>query len=88
MLDEYGQHDYNVILKSRQLGISTLPPAYSLWMMLFNADKNILCIATSKDIIRKNLVTKKFVLCMKGLPQWLKTAIVENNKLSLIFKKW
>ena len=84
VLDEYGQHDYNVILKSRQLGISTLTAAYSLWMMLFNPDKNILCIATAKDTA-KNLVTKVRIM-YEGLPQWLKTAIVENNKLSLIFK--
>ena len=35
--------------------------------------------------IRKNLVTKVRMM-YDGLPQWLKTAIVENNKLSLIFK--
>ena len=84
VLKEYQENDYNVVLKSRQLGISTLSAAYSLWMMLFHADKNILCIATSKDTA-KNLVTKVRVM-YEGLPQWLKTAIVENNKLSLIFK--
>ena len=33
------QHNrYNVILKSRQLGISTLSAGYALWSMLFNED--------------------------------------------------
>ena len=84
VLDEFEKHDYNVVLKSRQLGISTLSAAYALWMMLFHNDKNILCIATSKDTA-KNLVTKVRIM-YEGLPNWLKTAIVENNKLSLIFK--
>ena len=84
VLKEYQNHDYNVILKSRQLGISTLSAAYSLWMMLFQNDKNILVIATSKDTA-KNLITKVRIM-YEGLPAWLKTAIVENNKLSLIFK--
>jgi len=84
VLDEFEAHDYNVVLKSRQLGISTLSAAYALWMMLFHNDKNILCIATSKDTA-KNLVTKVRIM-YEGLPNWLKTAIVENNKLSLIFK--
>ena len=84
VLDEYQNNDYNVILKSRQLGISTLSPAYSLWMMLFQNDKNILVIATSKDTA-KNLITKVRIM-YEALPAWLKTAIVENNKLSLIFK--
>ena len=84
VLDEYQSNDYNVILKSRQLGISTLSAAYSLWMMLFQNDKNILVIATTKDTA-KNLITKVRVM-YEALPAWLKTAIVENNKLSLVFK--
>ena len=84
VLKEYQEHDYNIVLKSRQLGISTLSAAYSLWLMLFHADKNILCIATTKDTA-KNLVTKVRIM-YEGLPAWLKTAIVENNKLSLVFK--
>ena len=84
VLKEYQANDYNVILKSRQLGISTLSAAYSLWMMLFQNDKNILVIATTKDTA-KNLITKVRVM-YEALPAWLKTAIVENNKLSLVFK--
>ena len=84
VLDEYQNNDYNVILKSRQLGISTLSAAYSLWMMLFQNDKNMLVIATTKDTA-KNLITKVRVM-YDALPAWLKTAIVENNKRSLVFK--
>ena len=84
VLKEYEKNDYNVILKSRQLGISTLSAAYALWMMLFQNDKNVLCIATTKDTA-KNIVTKVRIM-YEGLPSWLKTQIVENNKLSLIFK--
>ena len=62
VLKEYQKNDYNVVLKSRQLGISTLSAAYSLWLMLFHNDKNVLCIATTKDTA-KNLLLK-FVLCM------------------------
>ena len=29
-------HDYNIILKARQLGISTLSAGYSLWLMNFH----------------------------------------------------
>ena len=48
MLSEFVDNRYNIILKSRQLGISTLSAGYSLWMMLFNQDKNILVIAKIK----------------------------------------
>ena len=75
---------YSIILKSRQLGISTLSAGYSLWTMLFQSDKNILVIAKDKDTA-KNLVTKVRVM-YQGLPSWLKTAVDEDNKLSLRFK--
>ena len=83
-LEQFGQKDYNIILKSRQLGISTISAGYSLWMMLFHEDKNVLVIATKQDVA-KNLVTK--VREMHAyLPSWLKGTAVEDNKLSLRFK--
>jgi hypothetical protein len=84
VLKAYQENDYNIVLKSRQLGISTLSAAYALWMMLFHNDKNVLCIATTKDTA-KNIVTKVRIM-YDGLPSWLKTQIIENNKLSLVFK--
>jgi len=73
-----------LINKGRQLGISTLVAAYSLWFMLFFPDKNILCIAT-KQSTAKNLVTKvKFMY--ENLPSWLKVGFEEKNKLTLRLK--
>ena len=74
---------YNVILKSRQLGISTLSAGYALWSMLFNEDFNVLVIATTQDVA-KNLVSKVQIM-NENLPSWLKTNIITNNKLSLKF---
>jgi len=72
---------YSIILKSRQLGISTLSAGYSLWLMLFHKDKNVLCIATKQETA-KNMVTKvKFMY--ENLPSWLKIGADENNKLAL-----
>ena len=75
------ENPYSIILKSRQLGISTLTAGYSLWLMLFHKDKNVLCIATKQETAR-NMVTKvKFMY--DNLPSWLKIDAPENNKLSL-----
>ena len=57
VLTHMHKEDYVIINKSRQLGISTLCSAYSLWMMLFHKDKNVLCIATKQETA-KNMVTK------------------------------
>ena len=81
VLKLYQDNPYSIVLKSRQLGISTLCAGYSLWLMLFHKDKNILCIATKQETA-KNMVTKvKFMY--ENLPSWLKINAAENNKLNL-----
>ena len=82
-LKEFKGNDYNIILKSRQLGISTLTAGYSLWCMLFNEDFNSLVIATKQDVA-KNLVTKVRIM-HQYLPSWLRGETIEDNKLSLRF---
>lgn len=78
------KNDRSIILKSRQLGISTLTAGLSLWMMLFQKDKSILVVATKQDTA-KNLITKiKFMY--DNLPSWLQIGFVENNKLALRLK--
>jgi len=83
-LTELRDNRYNIILKSRQLGISTLTAGFALWSMLFNEDFNVLVIATTQEVA-KNLVNKVQIM-NEMLPSWLKTEIVSNNKLSLKFK--
>lgn len=70
VLSLWQKYPEDIILKSRQLGISTLEAGYDLWLMLFNRDKTVLCIATKQDTA-KNMVTKvKFMY--NNLPSWLK----------------
>ena len=80
-LEQFQHHEYNIILKSRQLGISTISAGYSLWMMLFQQDKNVLVIATKQEVA-KNLVTKVREM-HNYLPSWLKGTTVEDNKLKI-----
>lgn len=69
VIDALEQHRYNIIVKSRQLGISTTTAAYALWLALFHRDKNILCIAT-KLSTAQNFITKVKV-AFHSLPKWL-----------------
>ena len=52
LMTDFNDNRFNVILKSRQLGISTLSAGYSLWLMLFHEDKNILVIATKQEVAK------------------------------------
>lgn len=70
-----------IVLKSRQLGISTLAAGYALWLLTFFKDKNVLCLATTQATAR-NLV-KKVIFAYEQLPKWLQVPYKSKNKLSM-----
>jgi hypothetical protein len=83
-LKDFVDHRFNIILKSRQLGISTLGAAYAVWLAVFYRDKNILVIAT-KLSVAMNFI-KKVKVALKGMPRWLLLPeIVSNNKQTVEF---
>lgn len=83
LINTFLEHDRTLILKSRQLGISTLVAGYVLWLTLFHDDKNVLIIAINQDV-SKNMITKIKVM-NELLPSWLKRKTVEDNRLSMRF---
>jgi hypothetical protein len=83
LLGDYDDYRFNVILKGRQLGISTITAAYICWMLLFYRDKNVLVIAT-KFQTAANLV-KKVKSMMLYLPPWLQIASIKiDNRTSFV----
>ena len=62
------ENRFNIILKSRQMGISTLTAGLTVWSMVFNEDYNVLVIAIKQDTA-KNLITKIRVM-HEMLPSW------------------
>ena len=82
-LEAFVDNRFNIVLKARQIGLSTLVAGYALWLMLFNNDQNVLVIAT-KQSTAKNLVTKVRVM-HQNLPVWLRGECTEDNKLNLSF---
>ena len=83
LLEDFEDHRFNVILKARQLGISTVTAAYVAWMMMFHREKNVLVIAT-KFNTAANLV-KKVKAIIKNLPEWLRISTVDiDNRTSFV----
>lgn len=80
-LKDFHTFDFNIVLKSRQMGISTLVAAYSLWLMLFHTDKNILVISKTQEVAKE--IVSKVRFANDNLPSWLKRQALDNNKLSL-----
>jgi len=82
-LKDFQQSRFNIILKSRQLGLSTISAAYATWLAIFYKDKNILVIAT-KLATAQNFIRKVHVL-LQSLPQWLLMPKFEPSKQQISF---
>lgn len=83
LLKDFEDYRFNVILKARQLGISTITAAYVAWLMMFHREKNVLVIAT-KFNTAANLV-KKVKAIIKNLPPWLRISNVDiDNRTSFV----
>ncbi len=83
-LKDFIDNRFNIVLKSRQLGMSTLVAAYSVWMAVFQREKNILIIATKLSVAQNFIVKVKTMI--RSLPKWLMLPdIVSNNKQQIQF---
>ena len=83
-VEDFNDHRFNIILKARQLGLSTTSAAYITWLILFHRNKNVVVMAT-KLATASNLV-KKVKLAMKSLPEWMmisKITIDNRNSFEL-----
>ena len=83
-VSDFNKHRFNIILKSRQLGLSTLVAAYSVWQAIFYKEKNILIIAT-KLAVAQNFI-RKVKTYIKSMPSWLLVPVITaNNKQQVEF---
>lgn len=80
----FKEHRFNIVLKARQLGISTVTAAYATWLALFHRDKQVLIIATKRPTA-VNFI-KKVKAIISHLPAWLKISpTVTNNTQAIEF---
>jgi len=91
LLKDFEDYRYNIILKSRQLGISTLSAGYITWFVLFKESKFVAIVANKRDVAAN--VLKKIKTILKRLPDWMikATASVETDNayaISLTNESW
>jgi len=83
-IDDFQDHRFNIILKSRQQGLSTLSAAYAVWLALFKREQNILIIATKLKVAQNFIVKVKSMI--RSLPKWLVLPEkVSDNKQEIVF---
>jgi len=68
-INAFQEHRFTIVNKSRQLGLSTVSAAFSLWLALFRRDQCIVVIATKLEVA-KNFISK-VKLMFDSLPEWL-----------------
>jgi len=76
-LDDFEAHRFNIILKSRQMGISTITAGYSLWKTIFYENQNILVIATKLSVAQNFIKKVKYMLA--SMPSWLVIPKIETE---------
>jgi len=79
IVKDFEDYRFNIVLKARQLGLSTTGAAYITWLLLFHRNKNVVIMATKLDTAG-NLV-KKVKLAMKSVPKWMMISkiIIDNR---------
>lgn len=80
LLNDFKEHRFNIILKARQLGISTIVAGYAAWMLLFRREKQVMVVAT-KFKTAANLVIKVKKM-LKTLPDWMMIADIKIDNQS------
>lgn len=78
-----GFDKYNVVLKSRQLGITSISCALSLWYALTGANNH--CLLISYSIDSADIIFDKLKFIYNNLPDAIKLKDIANNRKELKF---
>ena len=82
LIEAFNKNRFNIVLKSRQVGISTLIAGYIAHTIYFKQDKNVLVVAT-KQQVAMNLI-RIIKIIFKNLPSWLTLSKISiDNKQSI-----
>jgi hypothetical protein len=81
-LRKFHEHQNNIILKSRQTGLSVITAGYVAWRLLFRYDEKILIIANDgAGAVRFLETVKQFI---EHTPVWLKPDAIEQDNTKKI----
>lgn len=81
---DFVKHRLNVVVKARQLGMSTTVAAYAAWLALFHKHQNIMVIATKRSTAQNFI--RKVKIIVKNVPKWMMLAqVVRDNQQEIEF---
>lgn len=77
LIHSFHQHDFNIVLASRQVGKSITSASYLLWYAMFNFDKTIL-IASNKNAGAMEMIYR-IRFAYENLPFWIKPGVADDG---------
>jgi len=80
-LKDLFKYDYTIMLKARQMGMTTLLSAYALWLMVFQENKEVLALSYKQNKARN--IIKKIKRMHNNLPSWMQETMPINNQLEV-----
>ncbi len=89
LLDMFQKKDRIVILKARQMGISTVTAGYVTWKIIFESNQNVVIVATDRETAKELMDKVKKIL--NELPEWMRdtlnlTKLITNNDREIKLK--
>lgn len=86
LLSDFGLYKYNLVLKARQLGFTTLISGYALWLALMHDDQ-VIDIFADKELNAKKII-KRLRYAYRSLPSWLKDTLPKPVLTNLTNWTW
>jgi len=85
-IEAWHNNRYNIVLKARQIGFSTLAAAYAFWLVFFWPDRFIVMLSRTEREAAKLLQKSKYGY--RWLPQWMKErgpSQITDHQLKMVF---
>lgn len=80
-LNSYQNNRFNITLKSRQTGFSTLTAGYIAWLICFHKAKEVVVVANKQDNAQGFI--RKIKTFLKKTPEWMVPPLESDNKKSI-----
>jgi hypothetical protein len=85
VIDEFEKHQYTIVSKFRQGGLTTVATIWGLWRCMFRLDEQIMVLSkTDREAIVAGEVVAR---ALEHLPDWLKPTLGKNTDHQKQFKE-
>lgn len=78
LIDNYDTHRFNLVVKFRDCGFSTMTQLWALWRAMFYDDQRIMTV--SNKLGEAKHVGKIITTTLRNLPDWMQPAMDENTE--------